>query len=200
LKTEEKIILRARMLFMKKGIGPTTMSEIALITGIHRRTLYRYFPSKEDLVCRMQIIITAQLNDYFNRIGKRLTRITGAELMEEYFRHIDLEKLKEFLFLNAQFDSHFSGIYPNKALKEEMENLQDPTRAILFNIILKGQQDGTLRNNQPAKEMYLFIHNTFLALLHRILLLESHQDKAGLPFVDYYALFVQMVLDSFSTR
>lgn len=40
----------ALALFVAKGFEQTTLSDIALALGIGRRTLFRYFPSKNDMV------------------------------------------------------------------------------------------------------------------------------------------------------
>lgn len=37
-------------LFARKGFEETTVEDIALAAGVHRRTLFRYFPSKNDIV------------------------------------------------------------------------------------------------------------------------------------------------------
>ena len=48
-KTRQKLVDVARQLFAKKGVGNTTMNEIAEVSGKGRRTLYTYFKSKDDI-------------------------------------------------------------------------------------------------------------------------------------------------------
>lgn len=48
--TPEHVGQRALELFILRGFDATTMDDIAQAAGIGRRTLFRYFPSKNDMV------------------------------------------------------------------------------------------------------------------------------------------------------
>ncbi len=48
-KTKTKILDAARRLFARKGEANTTMNDVAVTSGVGRRTLYNYFESKEQL-------------------------------------------------------------------------------------------------------------------------------------------------------
>ena len=48
--TETKLIDHARDLFLRFGIKSVSMDDLAKDLGISKKTLYRYFPSKNDLV------------------------------------------------------------------------------------------------------------------------------------------------------
>lgn len=47
--TREKLVRSARHLFLTKGYDKTTLEEIAELAGLHVQTLYRHFPTKQDL-------------------------------------------------------------------------------------------------------------------------------------------------------
>ncbi|OGU54030.1 MAG: hypothetical protein A2V66_13050 [Ignavibacteria bacterium RBG_13_36_8] len=49
-KEEELILTRAREKFMREGFHRTTMDEIASELRMSKKTIYKYFPSKEKLV------------------------------------------------------------------------------------------------------------------------------------------------------
>ncbi|MBK5221166.1 MAG: mycofactocin system transcriptional regulator [Thermoleophilia bacterium] len=49
--THEKIVEVALELFSRQGFAKTTVDEIAAAAGVGRRTIFRYFPSKNDIVC-----------------------------------------------------------------------------------------------------------------------------------------------------
>lgn len=48
--TRERIAQAASTLFLKRGFDAVTMDEIAELAGVSRRTLFRYFPTKVELV------------------------------------------------------------------------------------------------------------------------------------------------------
>lgn len=47
--TREKLVRSARHLFLTRGYDKTTLEEIADAAGLHVQTLYRHFPTKQDL-------------------------------------------------------------------------------------------------------------------------------------------------------
>jgi len=49
-RTEQSIVDAAMRLFGRQGFAATTVDEIAAAAGIGRRTFFRYFPTKEDIV------------------------------------------------------------------------------------------------------------------------------------------------------
>lgn len=51
-------------LFLKQGLHATTMDEIADTTGVSRRTLFRYFPTKEDLVLGWAVATAPELPEH----------------------------------------------------------------------------------------------------------------------------------------
>lgn len=48
--THEQVTQVALGLFVARGFEETTMEDIAAAVGVHRRSLFRYFPSKNDIV------------------------------------------------------------------------------------------------------------------------------------------------------
>jgi AcrR family transcriptional regulator len=48
--TEQAIVDAAMKLFTKRGFAVTTVEDIAAAAGIGRRTLFRYFPTKQDIM------------------------------------------------------------------------------------------------------------------------------------------------------
>lgn len=50
LETRNTILDAALRLFTERGFDDTTVSQIAEAAGVSRRTVYRYFPKKDDLI------------------------------------------------------------------------------------------------------------------------------------------------------
>jgi AcrR family transcriptional regulator len=49
-RTRRTIALAARELFLSKGFDETTVDEVAEASGVSRRTVFRYYPTKESMV------------------------------------------------------------------------------------------------------------------------------------------------------
>lgn len=68
---EEIILVRAREKFMKEGFHKTTMDEIASDLRISKKTIYKYFPSKENL-------ISAAISLFQKHILAQVTKIVNT--------------------------------------------------------------------------------------------------------------------------
>jgi TetR/AcrR family transcriptional regulator len=70
---EKAIIEAAVKLFGERGIDGATTSEIARLAGVTEKTLFRYFPSKGDLVKR--VLFPSLLRDGLNRSWEALENL-----------------------------------------------------------------------------------------------------------------------------
>ncbi|MCK5274974.1 MAG: TetR/AcrR family transcriptional regulator [Alphaproteobacteria bacterium] len=70
--TREKIDRTAMRLFVEKGIAETTVRDIAAAAGIAEGTLYRHYPSKEELAWQLFVV-------NFTAIGATLNELQRAE-------------------------------------------------------------------------------------------------------------------------
>ena len=101
---QEKIIDQIEDKFFKEGFYKTTMDEVASELGMSKKTIYKFFPSKEDLVMaiakhfmnRMKSKILPALNSNKNaieKLGELIRILAGAsekistKRMEEIKRH-----------------------------------------------------------------------------------------------------------------
>lgn len=92
-----RIIEKAREHFLKFGFSTVTMSEIATDLGMSKKTMYTFFPSKEDLASEM----VRQMQD---DISKQINALVDDQQM-----HF-LDKLKRILDITA---SHHSRLTPH---------------------------------------------------------------------------------------
>ena len=70
--TKKRIMEAGIGLFIKNGIDQTTLEEIAVASGISRRTFFHYFDSKDDILLSMLSGLGQALTDAV-RSSKRLT-------------------------------------------------------------------------------------------------------------------------------
>lgn len=72
--TREEVARTALQLFVRNGFEETTLTDIANAVGIGRRTLFRYFPSKNDMVW-------GDFGWVLNRLEMRLSDAPASEAM-----------------------------------------------------------------------------------------------------------------------
>jgi AcrR family transcriptional regulator len=78
---EQLILTAAKRCYLSDGISGTGMKDVAVGAGIARSTVYRYFPSRDDLLVATIKLEMADLNE---RILKKLARYnTPEELIVE---------------------------------------------------------------------------------------------------------------------
>ena len=106
IETKDRILSRAEEMFLKFGYSKVTMDEIAANLGMSKKTLYKFFPSKEELVreiiykmrCGVKDYVDALLADdkmdfveklkrMMNLIGNQSSKLQGP-LLEDLHRNI----------------------------------------------------------------------------------------------------------------
>jgi len=70
---EAEILRAAKQCYLCDGIARTGMREVAAAAGVARSTLYRYFPSRDDVLVAT---IKLEMEEENARIGKRLGQFT----------------------------------------------------------------------------------------------------------------------------
>lgn len=79
--TADLIVDAARRRFNEKGYAATTLTEIASIVGISQGNLTYHFPTKRDLVTRMQEHVA-------EAVGRHRALPAPGDLVDEYVRHV----------------------------------------------------------------------------------------------------------------
>jgi AcrR family transcriptional regulator len=72
LDLRERVLEHARQLFLDRGFSKVTIDEIASDLGISKKTLYKFYPSKEEL-------LRASLHSMMRSAGWELERIISSD-------------------------------------------------------------------------------------------------------------------------
>lgn len=170
------------------------MTDIAAAININRRTLYRYFPTKDELAFEIEVMVMKQLQDYLTLDLGDMTGKTGFEKVTAYFFRIDLENVKEQIKFTAEFDRYFQGDYPNPELEQSFIEALNPSQDQLFLYIRDGVTDGSIRNDMTAEELYHFISHSFISLFQRLILRENHLKYEYCDNIDFHKSFRKIIL------
>ena len=68
--TQQRIIEHSRDRFFASGFSKVTMDELAAELGISKKTMYQFFPSKDDLIDRVIALQMAEMTGMINAVSK----------------------------------------------------------------------------------------------------------------------------------
>jgi len=89
-KREEKkkvIIEKAQKIFLEKGLLNIVMDDIAAAVGLTRRSLYRYFETKEDMAYETAILLLNEWNAYHKKVYSQLSG-NGIYQLEDFLNQL----------------------------------------------------------------------------------------------------------------
>jgi len=170
--TREKILEAAKAQFAKKGFHGTLMSDIAESAGVGKGTIYRYFPSKEEL---FGSIINSQLESFENRI-KFAANSGNSEIdvltdiakihFEEYRASKEVIEILVMEGLNKIGD-----------IKQDFKNGIVKIEEIVSQVISKGIDNGVFRGVDPKRTAVIFLGLIWTVLKHGIVMEERELEK-----------------------
>ncbi|WP_029505276.1 TetR/AcrR family transcriptional regulator [Lachnoclostridium phytofermentans] len=177
-KRKNEILNVARELFITKGLSENTMDNIASEIKITRRTLYRYYKTKEELAFEIEIMLFEELYYFQTKIYKTLVG-NGLKKIELFLNEIAsyVEAKPSIIRFSGVFDFYFTGEYPYLELTNRFKNMISSNDYILEQLIRDGIEDGSIRLDIDPVITGLTISNVLLSLSQRVLIREKHLDE-----------------------
>ena len=130
-KTRTKILDAARRLFARKGEANTTMNDVAVTSGVGRRTLYNYFESKEQLNLAVVEAELELLSDTMAKVASK--RISPeSKIIELIITRLDA--VKEIVYRNGTLRANF---FRDIWTVEKVRKHFDETEIEIFKQVLK---------------------------------------------------------------
>ncbi|ALJ06286.1 hypothetical protein APS56_14590 [Pseudalgibacter alginicilyticus] len=188
-KRKKLILEQSTNMFFNYGIQHITMDDIAKKCGVSKKTIYKYFENKDDLLCQVielqikelkkEIFENKQISenalkelmlffDYVNELFFSISATFGKEL-KKYYPTIFLEVIKHkntivmpFLFENIKIGKQ-EGVYKKDINTEEIcESFNDISKIIFL--------DGFFYNPGTNQNALKFLNSLFL---HRLVSIEG---------------------------
>lgn len=165
LKEKEKeerrnyIVDAAEKLFFSKGYDNVSMKDISDAVGISRAALYLYFKNKETVyfavILRAAKIMNRMFKESVKSEKKGIDKIEdiGKAYFEFYNEFTDYHDA--YLYFESQRFSKCDDEYASviKALSNE-------TTKVLYDVIVEGMEDGSIREDINPLEMAIYIATT----------------------------------------
>lgn len=146
--TKKTILEAASALLMEKGLSETSMEMVASAAACHRRTLYRYFPQREDLLYELVISMLKDMNRFQISFSEGLSG-TGIERFSAFLLGLAgyMEEHASMVRFMGEFDFYFNekrSFTPAEAIRKDFDDVAHVTEEILESIIIIGIEDGSI--------------------------------------------------------
>lgn len=169
---KDLIIAKARETFLQKGLFNTVMDDIADRVGLTRRTLYRYFKTKEDLAYETTIVLLKEWNDYQKMIFDSLEG-NGIERLESFLNNlIDYMSNKiEVMKYLGEFDFCFQDgttLELDTNVIVRFDEIILESDRLITEIINLGQEDKSIKSDFDVKLMVATISNILWSFGQRV--------------------------------
>lgn len=145
---KELILQTGRRLFIERGIGATSMDDIAEAAPVSKMTLYNYFGSKEGLVEAVIGEMIEQSKEHFYRLVRDAK--SPLEVLAGLARTEDFQEVPEPLVLELLEQ------YPEIA-KSLMQYYAKEVNPVFENVIFQGQQQGQIRRDISPHVLMQFL-------------------------------------------
>lgn len=168
---KQQILESAYRLFTEKTIESVTMMDVAKAAHFGIASIYRYYPTKSDLVLAVGAWVWEKIyRSYVDRVSQEeIGKRTGAEDFENY--------LESFLYLYREhsdmlrFNQYFNLYLKSEGISTDQGNPYTEmirAQAGRFSITYrKGMEDGTLRTDLSEEEMFSATVHLMLAVVTR---------------------------------
>lgn len=158
-------------LFAENGIEQMTMTDIAEASKVGRMTLFRYFPSKTELVIAISTWKWKEYIKWHNRLlpTEKTGNLTGAEQLKIYIgSFLELYRNhKDMLRFNYNFNSFLIYQKGTTEQKQPYQKLVDALSLQFHTLYECGRLDGTLNTDISEYTMFSSIFHIMLAAVTR---------------------------------
>lgn len=167
----EHILDRGFALFAERGIEQVKLSEVAKAADVGNATLYRYFPTKTDLVVAIAARKWQEFIKWYNspEYCKGTENLTGAEYLKFFFdSFLELYRShKDILRFNYDFNSFVGSTEWTQEQKQPYLQMVDALGTQFHELYERGTKDGTLNTDIPEHTMFSSTFHIMLAAVTR---------------------------------
>lgn len=173
--SKTNIIEVSKDLFLNRGFTQTNMADIAEIAKISRKTLYRYFSSKEEIAMEIELEVFKTFVGVQDIIVQSLQG-NGYEKLDQYLERLDglVDDLSQLLRLTGMFDYYLVDEYPGESSQSEFIKLIEKVDEPFIHFIHEGVKDGSIKSDYDIPYLARTISNSFLALAQRVVTRHNH--------------------------
>ena len=140
---EDAIVQTVNRLLAEKGFEAMTVDEVAASVGIAKASLYKHFPSKEDLAAAAMVRIMQRAQDFLTGLPPDAAPLDQLKAVARWTMEVQLAG--EMPSLPSQNSTLRAALMNNRDYLDRLVDVSDRLGAF----IEKAQADGTLDRRQP---------------------------------------------------
>ena len=177
---KDRIIEKACELYFQYGVKNTSMDELAASLGISKRTIYKNFKDKEDILKSLIL----KLRDERNKVFKGFI-VEGLNAIEMFIKVIETQK--KMPVSNSKFIQDIYKYYP-KIAKILQENIEQNNK-FLQEFLEKGIAQGYIRNDLNTEVTAFLVEDSTYTYIRA-----SYLEKPPFSFSDlFYTMMINFV-------
>ena len=150
---EEAIIQNVNRLLAEKGFDAMTVDEVAAAVGIAKASLYKHFPSKEDLAAAAMVRVMRRAQQFLAGIDATLS--VQEKLMAVVRWMLQVHLAGQMPSLPSQNSSLRSALMSNGDYREVLVQISDQLCAWID----EGQREGSLDPRLPRKAVLYTLYS-----------------------------------------
>ena len=165
LKFDRKQMLKnIAVVFQKKGYSGTSMQDIVDITKLNRSSIYNSFGSKMELYLETLDIYKNDITDISSKtISKAKCGFEAIQLLFKF--HINQiikdSEGKGCMIANCKSELGSSG---DESIKKWLKNSEGTNLRLLEELVINGQQSGSINKNRSPAEYALYLFSNIQGL------------------------------------
>ena len=202
--TKKTIIDAASSVLLGNGLAETSMEMVSDAAGIHRRTVYRYFPLREDLLFEVVISMLEDMNSFQRNLQAELAG-SGIERFSGFlYGLIDyMENNRAKVRFMGEFDFYFNEMreyMPSGELAARFAETAHVTEDIIAGIIRDGTSDGSIQLPEDPEVFVPTVTTVLWGTAQRVALRGSRiSEEFGVSGIDMVRCQIRLYVDAIST-
>ena len=175
---KDKIINKAKEMFLRLGFKSITMDDIACEMCISKKTIYKYFSNKDVLIEQSVELVHKEIHETIDKIVSK-----NFNAIEENF---EIKRMFREMFKSAesspiyQLKKHYPEIY-DKVLSMQISVCEDCFRQN----IIKGINEGLYRENLDI-DNYVKFYYTLIFNINENTMLEKDAHELEVKALEYH--------------
>lgn len=171
----------ALKLFLEKGLDNVTIKDIAKESGLTERSIYRYFPTRIDLMLHADYLLWAQMKKEVEYIVsdsfyQGQTGLEQIRILLNYYSTLFAKQPKVVrLILESEMAFAKNGVVISR---KDIPPGSFQSDTPLANAIRTGLKDGSVSKDIDAEQVYYLTYDSILGVMQRCFLGDVYKKDA----------------------